>query len=95
MYDQTQNFTLSIKLVDKKHIIYNKKATNTQNLFNLMKEKKKLPVRLQVGQRGERKNIANNCKVSSRNNETPKNCVYIVGILGCEEDDMNKKKQFK
>ena len=39
MYDQTQNFTLSIKLVDKKHIIYNKKATNTQNLFNLMKKK--------------------------------------------------------
>ena len=42
MYDQTQNFTLSIKLVDKKHIIYNKKATNTQNLFNLMKEKKRV-----------------------------------------------------
>ena len=31
---------LSIKLVDKNHIIYNKKATNTQNLFNLMKENK-------------------------------------------------------
>ena len=62
------NFNLSIKLVDKNHIIYNKKATNTQNLFNLMKEKKKLPARLQVGQRGEGKNIANNCKVSSRNN---------------------------
>ena len=57
-----------------------------------MKEKKKLPARLQVGQRGERKNIANNCKVRSRNNETPKNCVYIVRILDCEEDDMNKKK---
>ena len=42
MYDQTQNFTLSIKIVDKKHIIYNKKATNTQNLFNLMKEKKRV-----------------------------------------------------
>ena len=38
-----------------------------------MKEKKKLPARLQVGQRGERKNIANNYKVRSRNNETPKN----------------------
>ena len=37
--DQTQNFNLSIKLVDKNHIIYNKKATNTQNLFNLMTEK--------------------------------------------------------
>ena len=55
--------------------------------------KKKLPARLQVGQRGEMKNIAKyNCKVRSRNNETPKNCVYIVGILDCEEDDMNKKK---
>ena len=96
MCDQTQNFNLSIKLVDKNHIIYNKKATNTQNLFNLMKEKKKkLPARLQVGQRGERKNVANNCKVRSRNNETPKNYVYIVGILGCKEDDMNKKKQFR
>ena len=41
------------------------------------------------------KNIANNFKLCSRNNETPKNCVYIVGILGCEEDDMNKKKQFR
>ena len=41
-----------------------------------MKEKK-LPTGLQVGQRGERKNIANNCKVRSRNNEAPKNCVYI------------------
>ena len=59
-----------------------------------MKEKKK-PARLQVWQRGERKNIANNCKERSRNNEIPKNCVYIVGILGCEEDDMNKKKQFR
>ena len=40
--------------------------------------KKKLPARLQVGQRGERKNIANNCKVRSRNNETPKKkmCIY-------------------
>ena len=60
----------------KHHIIYNKKATNTQNLFNLMKEKK-LSVRLSVRQRGERKNIANNCKVRSRNNETPKNSMYI------------------
>ena len=77
MCDQTQNFNLSIKLVDKNHIIYNKKATNTQNLFNLMIGKKKLPARLQVGQRGERKNITNNCKVRSRNNETPKNYVYI------------------
>ena len=59
-----------------------------------MKEKKIL-ARLQVGQRGERNNIANNCKIRSRNNETPKKlCVYIVGILGCEED-MNKKKQFR
>ena len=41
-----------------------------------MKEKK-LPTELQVGHRGERKNIANNCKVRSRNNEAPKNCVYI------------------
>ena len=78
--------------MDKNHIIYNKKATNTQNLFNSMKEKKKLLARLQVGQRGERKNIANNCKICSRSKETPKNCVYIVGILDCEEDDMNKKK---
>ena len=38
--DRTQNFNLFIKLVNKNHIIYNKKATNTQNLFNLMKEKK-------------------------------------------------------
>ena len=37
------------------------------------------------------KNITNNCNVRNRNNETPKNCIYIVGILGCEEDDMNKK----
>ena len=43
-------------------------------------------------QRRERKNITNNCKVRSKNNETPKNYVYIVGILGCKEDDMNKKK---
>ena len=77
MCDQTYNLNLFIKLVDKNHIIYNKKATNTQNLFNLMKGKKKLPARLQVGQRGERKNIASNCKVCSRNNETPKNSVYI------------------
>ena len=42
-----------------------------------MKEKKKLPARLQVGQRGEMKNIENNCKVRNRNNETPKNCAYI------------------
>ena len=41
MCDQIKNFNLSIKLVDKNHIIYNKKATNTQNLFNLMKKKKK------------------------------------------------------
>ena len=40
MCDQTYTFSLSIKLIDKNHIIYNKKATNTQNLFNLMKEKK-------------------------------------------------------
>ena len=60
-----------------------------------MKEKK-IPARLQVGQRGERNNIANNCKIRSRNNETPKKlCVYIVEILGCEEDDMNKEKQFR
>ena len=74
MCDQTQNFSLSIKLVDKNHIIYNKKATNTQNLFNLMK--KKIPARLQVRQRIEMKNIANNFKICSRNNETPKT-VYI------------------
>ena len=42
--------------------------------------------------KNQRKNITNNCKVRNRNNETPKNCVYIVGILGCEEDDMNQKK---
>ena len=35
-----------------------------------MKEKK-------IGWRGEMKNIKNNCKVHSRNNETPKNSVYI------------------
>ena len=40
MCDQTQDFSLSIKLVDKNHIIYNKNVTKTQNLFNLMKEKK-------------------------------------------------------
>ena len=40
MCDQIQNFSLSIKLVDKIHITYNKKATNTQILFNLMKEEK-------------------------------------------------------
>ena len=40
MCDQAQNFSLSIKLVGKNHIIYNKNATNTQNLFSLMKEKK-------------------------------------------------------
>ena len=62
------------------HIIYNQKATNkkainTQNLFNLIK--KKVLARLQVGQRGEKKNIANNCKIRSRNNEAPKNCVYM------------------
>ena len=74
MCDQIQNFNLSIKLVDKNHIIYNKKATNTQNLFNLMK--KKIPARLQVRQRIEMKNIANNFKICSRNNETPKT-VYI------------------
>ena len=60
-----------------------------------MKEKKILPARLQVGQRREKKNIANNCKVRNKKNETQKNCVYIVEILGCEEDDMNKKKQFR
>ena len=52
--DQTQNFSLSIKLVDKNHIIYNKKATNTQNLFNLMKEKKKITYRV-VGRVERRK----------------------------------------
>ena len=93
MCDQIQNFNLSIKLVDKNHIIYKKKATNTQSIQ--FDEKKKIPARLQVRQRGEMKNIANNFKICSRNNETPKNCVYIVGILGCEEDDMNKKKQFR
>ena len=100
MCDQTQNFSLSIKLVDKNHIIYNKKATKyTKSIqFDERKKKKNLPARLQVGQRGERNNIANNCKICSRNNETPKNYVYIiyiVGILGCEEDDMNKKKLFR
>ena len=39
-YYQTYNFNLSIKLVDKNHIIYNKRAKNTQNLFNLMKKEK-------------------------------------------------------
>ena len=39
--------------------------------------------------------MTNNCKVCSRNNETPKNCVYIWwDFLGYEEDDMNKKKWF-
>ena len=76
MCDQTQNFSLSIKLVDKNHIIYNKKATNIQNLFNLMKEKE-IPSRLQVGQRGEGKNIVNNCNVCNRKNNTLKKCVYI------------------
>ena len=41
------------------------------------------------------KNIANNCKEHSKNNAIPKNCVYIVEILSCEEDDMNKKMQFR
>ena len=66
MCDKTQNFSLSIKLVDKNHIIYNKKATNRQNLFNLMREKKKLPTRLQVGQREKRKNIANTLLLGKR-----------------------------
>ena len=39
MCDQAQNFSLSIKLVGKNHIIYNKNATNTQSLFNLIKKK--------------------------------------------------------
>ena len=69
------NFSLSIKLVDKNHIIYNKKAINTQNLLILMKKK----FTCKVVDRAERegKNIANNCKVRNRNNETPKNSVYI------------------
>ena len=41
------------------------------------------------------KNIENNCKVVSRKNNTPKHCVYIERILGCDEDNMNKKKEFK
>ena len=42
-----------------------------------MKGKKKLLARLQIGQRGEMKNIANNCKERSRNNEIPKKlCIY-------------------
>ena len=53
MCDQTQNFSLSIKLVDKNYIMYNKKATNTQNLFNLMKEKK---ITCKVVGRAERRN---------------------------------------
>ena len=52
--DQTQNFSLSIKLVDKNHIIYNKKATNTQDLFNLKKEKKKISCKV-VGRAERRK----------------------------------------
>ena len=59
MCDQTQNFNLSIKLVDKNHIIYNKKATNTQNLFNLMKEKKKITCKV-VGRVERRKEEYNN-----------------------------------
>ena len=59
----------NIKLVDKNHNIYNIKTRNTKNLFNLMEKKKILPARFQVGQRGEMKNIANNCKVRNRNNE--------------------------
>ena len=30
---------VTIKLVDKNHMVHNKKATNTQNLFNLMEKK--------------------------------------------------------
>ena len=52
--DQTQNFSLSIKLIDKNHIIYNKKATNTQDLFNLKKEKKKISYKV-VGRAERRK----------------------------------------
>ena len=59
MCDQTYNFSLSIKLVDKNHIIYNKKATNTQNLFNLMKEKKKITCKV-VGRVERRKEEYNN-----------------------------------
>ena len=59
MCDQTQNFSLSIKLVDKNYIIYNKKATNTQNLFNLMKEKKKITCKV-VGRVERRKEEYNN-----------------------------------
>ena len=40
-----------------------------------MKEKK-IPARLQVGQRGEGKNTVNNCKVRNRKNNTLKKCVY-------------------
>lgn len=57
--------------------------------------KKKIPARLQVGQRGEGKNIINNCMVRSRKNNILKNCVYIERISGCEENDMNKKKEFR
>ena len=39
--------------------------------------KKKKPARLQVGQRGEGKNIVYNCNVRSRKNNTVKNGVYI------------------
>ena len=53
--DQTQNFSLSIKLVHKNHIIYNKKETNTQNLFNLMKKKKKNTACKVVGRAEKRK----------------------------------------
>ena len=52
--DQTQNFSLSIKLVHKNHIIYNKKETNTQNLFNLMKKKKNTACKV-VGRAEKRK----------------------------------------
>ena len=60
-----------------KIILYIIKRQQIHKIYSIRWKKKKLPARFQVGQRGERKNIANNCKVRNRNNETPKNCIYI------------------
>ena len=92
--DQTQNFSLSIKLVDKNHIIYNKKATNTQDLFNLKKEKKNQLQGCRQGreEKGRIQQIIVKYVIKIMKHQKIL-CVDIVGILGCEEDDMNKKKK--
>ena len=94
MCDQTQNFNLSIKLVDKNHIIYNKKATNTQDLFNLKKEKKNQLQGCRQGreEKGRIQQIIVKYVIKIMKHQKIL-CVDIVGILGCEEDDMNKKKK--